>query len=226
LPASHFTHLILYICSFIGLAAVPKSLKGFKWVFPVWFLGSNAFLFTGFWKLHIFGSPLIFVLLTQAPWVFITPYIILAAQKGLIKIQVHEWVTWSVFRCLGVHYFLLFNAGMLPRVFVLHYGFMETLIGVSALPVGILLSRGARSAQYIAIGWNALGFMSAWNLNYTLQSSLLNGAENTGQMEVISYFSQFPEIWITSFWVPLSLCIHITLFFVLLKNNVAKNKPN
>jgi hypothetical protein len=196
------------------LALTPYSLRRLKWIFPSWFLIINLFLFSGLWRYNIFGMPLIYILLTQITWIFAVVYFIIAREQGLVKLHSPDWVLWCAFRLMGAHFLFLLHAHSLPQEFLLRAGVIEVLVGLGAFPVHFMMRKKTRGHVQVLLFWNTLGMLSAWNINTAVQKLYFSGPRNPGGIDILSYFSRFPEIWLISFWIPLSICIHSVLFYL------------
>ncbi|MFC1586131.1 hypothetical protein ACFL5V_11325 [Fibrobacterota bacterium] len=207
------SHSLIYLFTFIGLAMTPPSLKILRWIFPSWFLIVNLLLFSGIRDYHFFGFPVFNPLITQLPWILVTAYIITASRQKMVRIDSGEWTLWCSYRLMGIHYFPLLFAFLLPQEFALRMGVMETLVGLGALLLYLLQKKNWSITWYIFVFWNALGLISAWRANTSLQVYTLTGPSGAGQREIVNYFNLFPEIWQASFWAPLSIGIHLILFY-------------
>ncbi len=206
----------MYGFTLLGLFLTPPSLKKLRWLFPLWFLITNAVLFSNIWIYHLYGRQLLFIILNQAGWIFISAYFLVAMRQGLIKIDTSQWIRWQSFRLMGAKYYFLLYAYTIPLGFCLEMAVLESLVGATAFLISLWYKNNPKRAWGFLLAWNILGFLSVWRFNLKFNSTLFYGPIGADQVDISNYFSLFPEIWIVSFWVPLSLTIHIVLFLQLL----------
>lgn len=101
----------------------------------------------------------------------------------------------QVFRILGSAFLAGWLAGNLPGVFALPAGTGDTLVGVLALPVALLLESGARGARVLAIAWNVLGILD-----------LIDAVA----LAALSHLAlAYPLVLIPAFAVPFALLLHV-----------------
>jgi hypothetical protein len=145
----------------------------------------------------------------------VTAYIITATRQKLIILDTSEWTLWCIYRLMGIHLFFLIYAYTLPQEFILQTGILEFFTGAGAVIVYLFQRKNWKWAWHLLMVWNTLGMLSACKLNSQLQTSLYTGPTGPEQREITAYFLRFPEIWQTSFWVPLSISIHFVVFYAL-----------
>ena len=100
----------------------------------------------------------------------------------------------QVFRILGSAWLAGWLAGSLPGTFALPAGAGDTLVGVLALPVALLLQSGVRGARLLAVAWNVLGILDL------IDASTLATLSNL----VLAY----PLVLTPAFGVPFALLLH------------------
>ena len=115
----------------------------------------------------------------------------------------------QVYRVFGSVFLAGWIAGNLPGIFALPAGAGDTLVGLLALPVALLLRSDARGAVGLAVAWNVLGILD-------LVNAVSIGALTTpGPLQLIvpdrvNAVAAYPLVLIPAFAVPLSLLLHAT----------------
>jgi hypothetical protein len=115
----------------------------------------------------------------------------------------------QVYRVFGSVFLAGWLAGTLPGIFALPAGAGDTLVGLLALPVALLLRSGTRGAVGLAVAWNVLGILD-------LVNAVTIGALTTpGPLQLIvpdraNLVAAYPLVLIPAFAVPLSLLLHAT----------------
>src|SRR5581483_6474560 len=100
----------------------------------------------------------------------------------------------QVFRLLGSVFLTGGLTGSLHGTFPLVSGAGDTLVGLLALPVALLLESGARGARAAAVGWNVLGILDL--VNAFAFATLTNFA------------FAYPQVLTPASAVPLELLLH------------------
>jgi hypothetical protein len=97
----------------------------------------------------------------------------------------------QVYRVFGSVFIFAWASSALPGAFALPAGAGDTLVGILALPVAVIVSRNRAAG----VGWNLLGILDLVN------AFLLSTLTVQGQLP-------FPFLLIPSFVVPLSVLLH------------------
>jgi hypothetical protein len=124
--------------------------------------------------------------------------------------MLHEVPSWGligfqVYRLVGACYLYMYENGTMVNFFSLHAGFLETLVGITALPLSITVCHcgGVKKFRVPVLLWNSLGLyslMSAYGAYF---------ASYFGYIDVsLSLFAFFPMSLIKLFQDPLALAIH------------------
>jgi hypothetical protein len=109
----------------------------------------------------------------------------------------------QVYRVFGSVFLTGWLAGNLPTIPAVPAGAGDALVGLLALPVGLVLASQAQSARGIAVAWNVLGILDLVDA-VTLNALANPGGPPTGPDLVAA----FPLVLIPAFGVPLSLLLH------------------
>lgn len=104
----------------------------------------------------------------------------------------------QVYRIFGSIWLVGWLAGSLPAVFALPAGVGDTLVGLLALPVALLLRARARGSRGLAVGWNLFGILDGVNAITLGVLATAAGALQLG----------YPLVLIPAFGIPLSLLLH------------------
>jgi hypothetical protein len=113
----------------------------------------------------------------------------------------------QVYRIFGSVFLVGWLAGNLPAIFALPAGAGDTLVGLLALPVALLLQSGARGSRLLAIGWNVLGILDLVDA-VTLGALTTPGPQQLIVPDRINLVAAYPLVLIPAFAVPLSLLLH------------------
>ncbi len=116
-----------------------------------------------------------------------------------ILIAVHAW------RLVGIAFLWGMILGVLDPAFAIPAGIGDILIGITAIPFAIFLSRGYSWSKYAIVIWTVLGIADL--INAVSLGIITNDDFNTSTM------STFPWILIPTLGVPSVLVLHgITLY--------------
>ncbi|MDQ3837557.1 MAG: hypothetical protein M3270_11595 [Thermoproteota archaeon] len=116
-----------------------------------------------------------------------------------ILIAVHAW------RLVGIAFLWGMILGVLDPAFAIPAGIGDILIGITAIPFAIFLSRGYSWSKYAIVIWTVLGIADL--INAVSLGIITNDDFNTSTM------STFPWILIPTLGVPSALVLHgITLY--------------
>jgi hypothetical protein len=102
----------------------------------------------------------------------------------------------QVYRVVGSVFLTGWLAGNLPAIPAVPAGAGDTLVGLLALPVALLLAAPARGARGVAVAWNVLGILD------------LVDAVALGALTTPGAPAAYPLVLIPAFGVPLSLMLH------------------
>jgi len=115
----------------------------------------------------------------------------------------------QIFRIMGIGFLSFYALGLIPGEFAIPTGWGDVFVGITAIPVALLLWSGKSFAKRLAIWWNYLGIA-----DLTLALTLGNGTfprplqllPTTPDNELIALF---PLVMVPLFAVPLSLLLHL-----------------
>ncbi len=218
MPLESVAYVPIYLFTYVGLLLTPLSLKKNKWLFLVWFFLVNVFMFTGLWKIHIAGMRLPLLAFSQLPAVGMLLYLLHYVHHKKIEINPRAWVRWSIFRLIGVYYLLILFSNELPLDFVAKAAFFEIIIGLWA--VGLSFGKKNLFDSVWFVAWNTLGLVSSLVINFQIRYWAYFGEELPQRFDLILHFNRFPEMWLSLYWVPLSICIHLVLFYCYLEHRI------
>ncbi len=171
----------------------------FAWQSLVWWLAA-----TGAFEARVILLPLAILI----PLLIGLPLLLRSATIGqLLDATPPAWlVGLQVYRVFGIAFVVAWLAGGVPGMFALPAGLGDTLVGLLALPVALLLHSGAHGARGLAVGWNVLGILDL------LDAITLNVLTTAGPLQSIAsgtdLVSAYPLVLIPAFGVPLSLLLH------------------
>ncbi len=112
----------------------------------------------------------------------------------------------QVYRVFGSAFLTGWLAGNLPAISAVPAAAGDTLVGLLALPVALLLASPARGARGVAVAWNVLGILDL------VDAVTLNGLTTPGGLQIVpdrvDLVAAFPLVLIPAFGVPLSVMLH------------------
>ena len=205
----------LYFFSILGLWLVPSSLGKKRWIFPLWFLFLNLYVYSGLWSVHI---PWLLLVPMQLSWVCMALWFAWKWQKGVLEINVSQWVGWSTFRLMVSFYLFVLYFYEWPNAFLLFATFSELLCGLAAPVVAFCYQKQWWLHRFLLGLWSVFGMYSAWNLNAGLVRIFWNQQHDISVQSIANYWTHFPEVWVVGFWIPLTLVIHLVVFWIYVKD--------
>lgn len=133
------------------------------------------------------------------------------------SIPVHWLVGVQVFRVMGIGFLSFHALGLIPGEFALPTGWGDVFVGLTAIPVAILLWMKKAFAKQLAIWWNYLGIVDlalALTLGITTFPRPIQVLPTQPDNLLIALY---PLVMVPLFAVPLSLLIHLFTLRVLKK---------
>jgi hypothetical protein len=174
----------------------------FVWQSAVWWLAE-----IGGFELQIGSAPLLSLAIIL-PLLIGVPILLRSRTIGrMLDAIPPSWlVGLQVYRVVGSVFLVGWLAGNLPAIPAIPVGGGDTLVGVLALPVALLLT-SARGARGVAVAWNVLGILDM------LDAVMLNTLTTSGGLQAIVPdrvidVAAYPLVLIPAFGVPLSLLLH------------------
>lgn len=190
----------------LGTSLVILAVLAF-WYGLVYFLGN-----LGFWAQNPLYAPFIaFGFIALFFWLRFL-YKLPLLQNIASSIPIHWLVVVQVFRVMGIGFLSFYALGLIPGEFALPTGWGDLFVGVTAIPVAILLWMRQSFAKTLAIWWNYLGIADlalALTLGITTFPRPFQTLPTQPDNLLIAHY---PLVIVPLFAVPLSLLIHfITL---------------
>lgn len=130
-------------------------------------------------------------------------------QDIVSSIPLHWLVVVQVFRVMGIGFLSFHALGLIPGEFAIPTGWGDVLVGVTAIPVAILLWTKQTFAKKLAIWWNYLGIADltmALILGISTFPRPIQVFPTTPDNLLIALY---PLVMVPLFAVPLSLLIHL-----------------
>lgn len=183
------------------------------WYSLVYFLGNM-----GFWAQSLLIVPFIAIgFITLFFWLrflYKMPFL----QNIASSIPVHWLVAVQVFRFMGIGFLSFYALGLIPGEFALPTGWGDVLVGVTAVPVAILLWMKQAFAKKLAIWWNYLGIadltmaLILGNITFPRPIQMLHTTPDN------LLIALYPLVMVPLFAVPLSLLLHMFTLRILKKS--------
>ena len=199
--------LLIYLSTKkLGQSLIILAVLAF-WYGLVYFLGQM-----GFWAMDPFFVPFIAIgFISLFFWIRFL-YKMPLLQNIASSIPVHWLVGVQVFRIMGIGFLSFYALGLIPGEFALPTGWGDVFVGLTAIPVAILLWKNFSSAKKLAIWWNYLGIadlalaLTLGNLTFPRPIQMLPTQPDN------LLIAMYPLVMVPLFAVPLSLLLH---FFTL-----------
>lgn len=124
-------------------------------------------------------------------------------------IPVHWLVAVQIFRFMGIGFLSFYNLGLIPGQFAIPTAWGDVFIGVTAIPVAILLWMRQSFAKKLAIWWNYIGIADltmAITLGIMTFPRPIQVLHTQPDNLLIAFY---PLVTVPLFAVPLSLLIHL-----------------
>lgn len=207
--------LVLYVFSLLGFMFLPAHFGRKIWLLVLWFIGVNGLFLLARAGYLEWQSPWLFSALGQVPWILVVLDLLFrgAISRRLPAVPVRELVLWHVTRLMGLHYVFAIYGAYAPRGFALEAGFSEVLTGLGALAL-YLLHRPERGwYRTLLIFWNTYGLTSAVVTGYRVFLSNPDVPYARYSREIFQYMTDYPQIWVYCFWLPLSIGMHAALYY-------------
>ncbi len=228
--AARIANAFIFFFTLLGFFALPGAKSKWQWILPGWFLGLNLFLLFAPNALHPGENPVLYLALIHAPWIFMTLDLFNhgKASKVVDQIPIQALLFWSLYRFMGLSHLFAIPSGTIPNVFAIEIAFGEFFTAFGAL-ILLLLNRCQSSWWYrsVLLFWNAYGCIAILSTVFkmALANPELHGLRYT--QDIHRYVTSFPHHWVTFFWIPVSLCIHVSIFYKLYaRNTSALEQPN
>lgn len=184
------------------------SLALIAWVGAVWVLALN-----GAQQRFAATSPQSAIALLVTPMILIvSAALFLAARSRVIGAALDaaplSWLIGvQVYRVLGIVFIVLWLHGRVPGFFGLPAGVGDILVGLSALPVAMVVRSNSSSSRKTAYLWNSLGVLDLMNaIAIGAMSVALRHAAPGGS--TASPILAYPLVMVPAFGVPLAFILH------------------
>lgn len=134
-------------------------------------------------------------------------------RAALFAIPLPVLVAANVLRVLGVSFILLYGAHRLPAPFALSAGWGDIFVGLTALPIALLVALYGARALGPAIVWNVIGFADL------VVALFLGATTSAGPIQIFtaspdtSLMVTLPWIIVPCFLVPMFLSLHVAIFY-------------
>lgn len=125
------------------------------------------------------------------------------------SIPVHWLVAVQVFRVMGIGFLNFYALRLIPGEFAIPTGWGDVFIGVTAIPVALLLWRKISFAKKLAIWWNYLGIadltmaLILGNITFPRPIQMLHTTPDN------LLIAMYPLVMVPLFAVPLSILLHL-----------------
>jgi hypothetical protein len=137
-----------------------------------------------------------------------------AGQATLLNLPIPLLIGINAVRVLGVFFVLLYTQSRLPAPFAPEAGWGDIAIGLTALPVALVVLRQARGWRPIALIWNSLGLLD-------LVAAIGLGVASAEGSPIRVFFVEpssalmgsLPWLLVPAFLVPLLMAMHLAVFY-------------
>lgn len=154
-------------------------------------------------------------------WIAVSPSLRNAVLAVIEQTPLHRIIYIQGLRIAAVGTIAKYMSGKLPAHFILPVGIPDLAIGISAVVIGYLLSKGTTIPRRVLVGWNILG------IAVFLLAPLLMHLSMPGPMQV--YFTGptteevflFPMALVPTFMAPMLILLHAATIWKLL----AESRP-
>jgi hypothetical protein len=148
-------------------------------------------------------------------WIAVSPTLRNAVLAVVEQTPLHRIVYIQGLRIAAVGTIAKYLSGKLPAHFILPVGIPDLAIGISAVVIGYLLSKGTILPRRVLVGWNILG------IAVFLLAPLLMHLSMPGPMQV--YFTGptteevflFPMALVPTFMAPMLILLHVAAIWKL-----------
>ncbi len=211
-----FRDALIYAFSLAGFFAVPATFGRWRWFFPGWFAALNLFLLFAPASFHPRDNPVTYLALVHLPWILFC--LSLAAgrfREEMIRTPLRSFLPWTAFRFTGAAYMLAGVAGDLPPRFGAEMAAGEVLTALGAVALWAAYRPDDFWYRGLLLFWNAYGLTAALasGVRMALANPELPFLRLPGSIHL--YFMGFPQAWLPFFWAPLSIAVHMAVFFKL-----------
>lgn len=196
--------MILLSTKKLGQSLIILAVLSF-WYGLVYFLGQ-----VGFWAESLWIVPFIAIgFITLFFWLRFL-YHLPVLQNIASAVPVHWLVGVQVFRFMGIGFLSFYALGLIPGEFALPTGLGDVFIGVTAVPVAILLWKKLAIAKKLAIWWNYLGIFDLslalflGNITFPRPIQVLHTTPDNLLIAMYPLVISIPL-----FAVPLSILLHL-----------------
>jgi len=135
------------------------------------------------------------------------------AREAMTAIPLSALITVNIVRVVGYEFVLLYLAQRLPSPFAPVAGWGDVFVGVTAIPMAWIATRGGERARMLVLGWNLIGFLDL------VAAIFLGATSSPGPLRIFmdppssAIMTTLPWIIIPCFIVPCLGAIHIAIFY-------------
>lgn len=213
----------IFAFSLIGFAWLPASLGRWLWFLVIYFVGLNGFFLLQEHPYLPSENLAVFLLFSHGPWLAVLADLLVRGRLARLadNMPYRQLLLFEATRLIGLHYIGAGRDGELPLEFAAEACLGETLSAICALILYWAAKNPGSGFRMGLLVWNTYGLASLISLQYKLFYSNPFIAEPRYSREIFQYMTDYPQAWLTFFWMPLTLATHLILFYKMLRERLS-----
>jgi hypothetical protein len=213
---------LLFAGGLWGFVWLPAGLSRWLWFLVAYFVGLNGFfLLQDHWATPS-ENFWVFVILSHGPWVAVLLDLIFRGKLTRVFEQVsfREILLFEATRFTGLHFLFSARDGDAPLAFAAEACLGETLSALCAIILYFVAKKPGSGFRMGLMVWNTYGLASLGTLQFKIFFSNPFIHHASYSREIFQYMTDYPQSWLTFFWMPLAFAGHLIIFYKMLQDKL------
>lgn len=209
--------LIIYMGSFFCLAFIPSSFSKKVWAVLAWFAVVNLVFLLDVGNIINWRNPILFLTLGHAPWILVVLDFLFKGKLSpkVLAMPMRSLILWQTTRVMSVHLVFTIFGGLAPVTFAAPVALSEILTGLGAILLYFKFNPDSINYRRVLLFWNTYGLISVLSAEYRIFFANPQLRFFSGDAEVLTYFTSYPQAWCYCFWFPIAIGMHAALYYKL-----------
>jgi len=216
----------LFAGSLLGFIWLPVRLGRWLWFLVLYFLGLNLLFLLPSHGWVPAGNLWVFLLLSHGPWVAVLADLLFQGRlaKVFADMPYRQILLFEAARLMGLHFLLSARDGEVPLEFAAEACLGETITALAALILFFVAKKPGSSFRMALLVWNTYGIASLGALQYKVYQSNPFLSPARYSREIFQYMTDYPQGWLTFFWMPLAFAGHLVIFYKIFRDRVIASR--
>jgi hypothetical protein len=217
----------IFAFSLLGFVWLPVGLQRWLWFLVIYFVGLNGFFLLQDHPFMPSENLAVFLLLSHGPWIAVLADLVMRGKLAKIfeDMPYRQLLLFEATRFMGLHYIGSGRDGDAPLEFAAEACLGECLSALCALILFVAAKNPGAGFRMGLLVWNTYGMAALISLQFKLFYSNPFISSPRYSREIFQYMTDYPQAWLTFFWMPLTFAGHLIIFYKILRERLAAFRP-